>query len=504
MFRSIGLRDEAAIVGQQPRRCPESGVQKFGKDAEIAARAGCRSRAAKGEAMQAIGEKTYCFAGFTLDLRRGSLRSGNAEIELRPKSFMLLRYLVENSGRLVSRDELIKALWPDVIATDESVTRCVSDVRMALGDSAQRIIKTLSKRGYVLAASVFEPGVPSQSDAATRAVATSSDLPSASPGERPAERRQLTVLSCKVVGLTAVSARLDPEDLRMVTAACHRYCAEILHRHGGYLARYHSDGVVAYFGYPQAAEHDAENAVRAGLALVTSAATLAETCGAAAELRIGIATGLVVIGDEPVTGEANEPTAVGETPDLAGWLQNAAKAGGVVVAETTRRLVGGLFDYHDLGHLPAEGSAEPMPARARSRAASRRCARRQHRSSGGTKNSNYCYGAGDRRRPAEGEWCCFRANRGSANRALPPRYRKRSGVSRTRGCAISARRTTRTARSTRSSASSNAPLASGARTASSGNSATCGNCSRQPLALMTRSSCWPNCCHCRVPPPSSI
>src|SRR5215469_5095557 len=132
-----------------------------------------------GEAMQAIGEKTYCFAGFTLDLRRGSLRSGNAEIELRPKSFLLLRYLVENSGRLVSRDELIKALWPDVIVTDESVTRCVSDVRMALGDSAQRIIKTLAKRGYVLTASVFEPGAPSPSDAATRVVATSSDLRSA-------------------------------------------------------------------------------------------------------------------------------------------------------------------------------------------------------------------------------------------------------------------------------------------------------------------------------------
>jgi class 3 adenylate cyclase len=101
-------------------------------------------------------------------------------------------------------------------------------------------------------------------------------------------------LSCKIVGLTGLSARLDPEDFRVVTADCHRYCAEILHRHGGYLARYHSDGVVAYFGYPQAAEHDAENAVRAGLALVTSAATLAATCGAAAELRIGIATGLVV------------------------------------------------------------------------------------------------------------------------------------------------------------------------------------------------------------------
>ena len=93
-----------------------------------------------------------------------------------------------------------------------------------------------------------------------------------------------------------------------------------------------------------------------------SAATLAATCGAAVELRIGIATGLVVIGEEPATAKAKEPTAVGETPDFAYQLQNAAKAGGVVVAEATRRLVGGLFDYHDLGHLPAEGLAEPMRA----------------------------------------------------------------------------------------------------------------------------------------------
>src|SRR5262249_12800493 len=157
--------------------------------------------------------------GFTLDLRRGSLRSGNAEIELRPKSFLLLRYLVENSGRLVSRDELIKALWPDVIATDESVTRCVSDVRRAVVDSAQRIIKTLPRRGYVLTASVFEPGAPSPSDAAEGG----RNVIRFALGERPAERRQLTVLSCKVVGLTGLSARLDPEDFRVVTADCHRY-----------------------------------------------------------------------------------------------------------------------------------------------------------------------------------------------------------------------------------------------------------------------------------------
>src|SRR5262249_61145592 len=118
--------------------------------------------------------------------------------------------------------------------------------------------------------------------------------------------------------------------------------------------------VVSNCGYPLAANHYADTAVLAGLSLVPSAATLSSTCGAAAELRIGIATGLVVIGAEPATGETKEPIAVGETPDLAGRLQNAAKAGGVVVAETTRRLVGGLFDYHDPRPLPAGSPAEPL------------------------------------------------------------------------------------------------------------------------------------------------
>src|SRR5262249_62103311 len=113
-------------------------------------------------------------------------------------------------------------------------------------------------------------------------------------------------------------------------------------------------------GSPRRAGHAAETACRARLGLVTSAGTLAAACGAAAEPRIGIATGLVVIGAEPATGEIKEPTAVGETPDLAGRLQNAAKAGGVVVAETTRRLVGGLFDYHDPRPLPAGSPAEPL------------------------------------------------------------------------------------------------------------------------------------------------
>src|SRR5262245_57994138 len=108
----------------------------------------------KSGAMRA-GERTFCFEGYTLDLRRGCLRADDREIELRPKSFEVLRYLVENAGRLVSKTELIKAIWPNVTVSDESLARCVSDIRLALEDSEQRVIKTLPRRGYLFAAPVL-------------------------------------------------------------------------------------------------------------------------------------------------------------------------------------------------------------------------------------------------------------------------------------------------------------------------------------------------------------
>ena len=104
--------------------------------------------------MHTAAEKPYSFAGYTLDLRQGCLRAGDRQIELRPKSFALLCYLVENAGRLVPKDELVNALWPHVVVTDESLTRCVSDVRLALNDVGQDIIKTVPRRGYLLTAPV--------------------------------------------------------------------------------------------------------------------------------------------------------------------------------------------------------------------------------------------------------------------------------------------------------------------------------------------------------------
>ncbi len=136
--------------------------------------------------------------------------------------------------------------------------RCVSDVRLALQDGERRIIKTIPGRGYLFAATV--------SAAAIRSVAAGRALDEAQPGLHPGERRQLTVMGCELVGLAALSARLDPEDLRDATAACHRHCSEIIERHHGCVARYAGDGLLAYFGYPEAREAGCpENAVRAAL-----------------------------------------------------------------------------------------------------------------------------------------------------------------------------------------------------------------------------------------------
>jgi class 3 adenylate cyclase/predicted ATPase len=167
---------------------------------------------------------------------------------------------------------------------------------------------------------------------------------------------------CDLVGSTALSARLDPEDLRAVIGAYHRCVAAVIERGGGFVAKYMGDGVLAYFGYPRADEHDAERAVRAGLALVGAMAGLDTVAAAPLQLRVGIATGLVVVGDLIGEGGSQEQAVVGETPNLAARLQALAEPGAVVIAPSTRRLTGRLFDYVDLGAVELKGLAEPVVA----------------------------------------------------------------------------------------------------------------------------------------------
>ncbi len=186
----------------------------------------------------------------------------------------------------------------------------------------------------------------------------------APPVARPAlaaERRQLTVMFCDLVGSTALSTRLDPEDLREVIAAYHQCAADVVTRFGGYVAKYMGDGVLVYFGYPEAHEADAENAVRAALALVDSIRRLFHEDGAH-QVRVGIATGLVVVGELVGAGEVQERNVVGETPNLAARLQSAAAPNTVVIAATTRRLAGDHFEYEAIEPTALKGFQEPIGA----------------------------------------------------------------------------------------------------------------------------------------------
>ena len=178
------------------------------------------------------------------------------------------------------------------------------------------------------------------------AAGATSVAPSVSP-EDHAERRQVTVMFSDLVGSTALSARMDPEDLREVISAYQKCVAETVQRFGGFVAKYMGDGVLVYFGYPQAHEDDAERAVRAGLDLVAAVSDL--KTHAALQTRVGIATGLVVVGDLIGSGASQEQAIVGETPNLAARLQGIAEPNSVVIAESTRKLVGNLFELEDLG-----------------------------------------------------------------------------------------------------------------------------------------------------------
>jgi class 3 adenylate cyclase/predicted ATPase len=192
--------------------------------------------------------------------------------------------------------------------------------------------------------------------------------PVSSKPQDAAERRQVTVMFSDLVGSTALSARMDPEDLREVISAYQKCVGEAVQRFGGFVAKYMGDGVLVYFGYPQAHEDDAERAVRAGLALVAAVGALKTY--PPLQTRVGIATGLVVVGDLIGSGASQEQAIVGETPNLAARLQGIAEPNSVVIAESTRKLVGNLFELQELGARDLKGIAEPMNAWAALRASS--------------------------------------------------------------------------------------------------------------------------------------
>lgn len=303
---------------------------------------------------------TYHFDRFTLNLAHGVLRAADeTERPLRPKSFALLQLFVENAGQLLDRDSIMAAIWPDVFVTDDSITQCVGEIRRALGEAAPRLLRTLPRRGYrftgeVVCADLMTGGASVQSP-----LAQERSEPPRPPGV--GERRQLTVLFGDLVGSTALAEQLDPEDVGEVIGAYQRCCTTPIIRSGGHVARRLGDGVLAYFGYPQAQEDAAERAVRAGLAIVEVAHSLPPPVSRPRlQVRVGIATGLVV--SDLAGGGGWEEVTVGKPLHLADRLQALAEPGTVVIAEGTRRLIGELFALENLGRHRLKGFSSPVQA----------------------------------------------------------------------------------------------------------------------------------------------
>jgi class 3 adenylate cyclase/predicted ATPase len=316
----------------------------------------------------------YVFGDCTLDTELYVVQRTGLTIPLRPKVFQVLHYLLRHRDRVISKQELQEQVWPDQFVSDAALEGVLKAVRQAVGDSrrTQWCIQTRRGQGYRFVAPLVEPGGAPQT----------AESPTASPAPVPPEvrsqapavaaptpdalapsRRQLTVLSCDLVDATALAGQLDPEDWHAVVLAYHATCTEVIQRFDGYMAQYLGDGLLVYFGYPNAQEDAAQRAVRSGLGIVEAMGTLhtrlARDHGVRLAVRLGIHTGLVMVGAVGGAGR-QEQLAFGETPNVAARLQSLARPNQVVLSARTQRLVGGEFVYEDLGVHALLGVSEPL------------------------------------------------------------------------------------------------------------------------------------------------
>jgi class 3 adenylate cyclase/tetratricopeptide (TPR) repeat protein len=333
----------------------------------------------------------WVFGPFRLDPDHACLWCEAQAIPLPPKVFAVLHYLVTHSDRLVTKDELLDAVWPKVAVSDAVVRVAIGTLRKILADPTQtpRYIATVPRRGYRFLALVAEdtgivshptgpvtsvalqPLTGEPSDALMTPLLDTMASPSRQdvtipPGVLPlaeAERRLLTVLFCNLVDSTTLAGCLDPENFREVVRAYHQTCAQVIQRFDGYLAQYLGDGVLAYFGYPVAHEDDAQRAVRTGLNLLDAIEPLNTWLALPFEDRVtvglGVHTGVVVVGDVGA-GVRHEPLALGETPNIAARLQALAAPNTLVISAATYHLIEGYFTCEALGEQPLHGLEQPL------------------------------------------------------------------------------------------------------------------------------------------------
>ncbi len=320
----------------------------------------------------------YTLGQFRLDTQYNLLFRGSEPVALGRRALALLRALVERPGALVSKDALIDAAWPGQAVEDSNLTVQIASLRRVFGEvsGGDRWIETMHRRGYRFIAPVVAedaidiapPPIDAGLDPTRGSMRGARWGPRSDPKVGPApraradpERRQITAMSCELIGTPGHADGVGLEDLRDAIDAFQRCVGETVDRHGGFVADHLGNAALVLFGYPVAREHDAEQAVRTALALC--AAVGASNHGAGAmQCRVGITTGMAIIGDLTLGGANGDREIVGDAPNLATRLRLSAQPGMVAIEPVTRRLIGGLFDCRDLGTTDSAGGTEPFRA----------------------------------------------------------------------------------------------------------------------------------------------
>jgi predicted ATPase/DNA-binding winged helix-turn-helix (wHTH) protein/class 3 adenylate cyclase len=333
----------------------------------------------------------FAFDDYELDIARYELRRAGQSLQIEPKVLDLLAYLVQRHDQFVSKAELYEHLWPNQYVSESSLTYCIVGARKAVGDNgrAQRMIKTVYGRGYRFIAPTQErlhaatdteiptladlpldiqapsPSLvePEGSSAPTSGEVADKGLRGLEPDTFKAERRQLTVMWCRVVASPVLSAQLDPEDLREVLQGAYAGCVEVIGRFEGHVAQHLGDGFMVYFGFPQAHEDDAHRSIRTGLEIVRQIGRLNDSLepkrGVKLTVRVGIQTGLVVI-DEVQSGDKSEPLILGDAPRVAVQLAGLSEPNSVVISPNTMKLTEGYFVSQVLGQHVLEDLEQPL------------------------------------------------------------------------------------------------------------------------------------------------
>jgi len=299
--------------------------------------------------MEAIGSGIFLFERFRLDRRGGGLFRADKQgafvpVAIGSRALDVLCVLVQRHGDLVSKDEIMTAVWPGIVVADSNLPIQILALRRILdhGRAGGSCIQTVAGRGYRFVASVTHAEYKYAET--TEAV----EAPTASVGrDSLVERRPITVLAGSIIGFPPSATELDPEELLDTMVALYRACTDAINRYDGFVAHLPGDALLAYFGYPAAHEDDAERAVRAGLILVNRIGRFEVPNRLRA--RIGIATGLAVIGDVIGDREGQQPSVVSAAPSLAERLQELAEPNTILIAESTRRQVGAFFELNDVG-----------------------------------------------------------------------------------------------------------------------------------------------------------